>query len=390
MEEPSTQPAQKKRKVISAPTPTAFTAASVKRRLKSRRSRNEAQQEDGGGDAADPIPESAAKLRERCRKALDKQLRGVHKECPLEETDRNAIVWDLEQFVYSLSAGSREDYENFLVAVTLLDCDTCLELAKTVMNGDRREVLAKALDVPRNGFTLSSSDRERLQRTPKGGFACSTPGLVSSATRAAVRYGLIQELTKCLRVPREPSPGPDGAAAAPQAALVLTGSQVKQDLAIAALGGRVEGIIFEAFASPMCIWASQLPRGQHYRDRYFALKMNMRYTPTIAQDLWDHRNDPPTGGTMLKKIAVELDYRAMADLNKSMAARYKEIDTETKLDSILSEDGLGGWSPTEMYTCGTCGSTNTVYREQQMRGADEPMTVFIRCSQGGCGYAWTI
>ncbi len=40
-----------------------------------------------------------------------------------------------------------------------------------------------------------------------------------------------------------------------------------------------------------------------------------------------------------------------------------------------------------VFKCGKCGSEETLSKQKQVRGADEPMTLFIRCVH--CGTQWT-
>ena len=43
---------------------------------------------------------------------------------------------------------------------------------------------------------------------------------------------------------------------------------------------------------------------------------------------------------------------------------------------------------TDMFQCPKCKKKETTYYEQQTRGADEPMTIFISCVAAGCGKQW--
>ena len=38
--------------------------------------------------------------------------------------------------------------------------------------------------------------------------------------------------------------------------------------------------------------------------------------------------------------------------------------------------------------CSKCGNNQVEYYEKQIRGADEPMTVFAHCTVSGCGKRW--
>jgi DNA-directed RNA polymerase subunit M/transcription elongation factor TFIIS len=61
-------------------------------------------------------------------------------------------------------------------------------------------------------------------------------------------------------------------------------------------------------------------------------------------------------------------------------ARYKiVIDAEILRNKEKGIKGVG--------RCGRCGSTDLAFAEKQLRRADEPQTVFVRCIE--CGNGWT-
>ena len=59
-------------------------------------------------------------------------------------------------------------------------------------------------------------------------------------------------------------------------------------------------------------------------------------------------------------------------------------DAQTKRENIMLEGDKEGGS--DMFTCKRCGKSKTKYWEMQTRGADEPMTIFIRCLN--CSKTW--
>tara|TARA_B110000091_G_C13606076_1_gene386729 strand:+ start:266 stop:658 length:393 start_codon:yes stop_codon:yes gene_type:complete len=61
---------------------------------------------------------------------------------------------------------------------------------------------------------------------------------------------------------------------------------------------------------------------------------------------------------------------------KTMEEAYpKNIEYDTvKIQSVLK--------------CSKCGNNQVEYYEKQIRGADEPMTVFAHCTVASCGKSW--
>jgi len=73
------------------------------------------------------------------------------------------------------------------------------------------------------------------------------------------------------------------------------------------------------------------------------------------------------------------------DINWNMFKKYK-IKYENKIKNIIEilniEEGI--------YKCNKCGSKKTYNYQLQTRGADEPMTTFIKCCNKKCNFEWKI
>lgn len=65
--------------------------------------------------------------------------------------------------------------------------------------------------------------------------------------------------------------------------------------------------------------------------------------------------------------------------------RWKDaIDKKVKKDEHIFEERPEAM--TDMYKCGKCKKRECVYQELQVRSCDEPMTIFITCTN--CGNRW--
>ena len=60
------------------------------------------------------------------------------------------------------------------------------------------------------------------------------------------------------------------------------------------------------------------------------------------------------------------------------------VEDQQKRAEALSELQVG--KTTDQYKCGRCGNRKCTYYELQIRSADEPMTIFITCTN--CGNQW--
>jgi transcription elongation factor S-II len=86
-----------------------------------------------------------------------------------------------------------------------------------------------------------------------------------------------------------------------------------------------------------------------------------------------------------KELAT-MDVKQMAsrELQKKRSIAEKEAFNSLRSDwhEVHAPVGVG------MYTCENCKSQRTTSKEMQLRGADEPMTIFLRCAD--CGNEWRI
>ena len=91
-------------------------------------------------------------------------------------------------------------------------------------------------------------------------------------------------------------------------------------------------------------------------------------------------------GELSPEQLATMDVIEMLDKNKK-----KEINEakENKVNSVRSD-----WEETHskvtsgVYKCKKCGGDKTKQHEMQTRSADEPMTIFITCTE--CGNSWRI
>lgn len=113
---------------------------------------------------------------------------------------------------------------------------------------------------------------------------------------------------------------------------------------------------------------------QRYRDLIFQLRD--KKNPDINTRL--------LSGDIAPEDYVDMDYKAVASRMKALEREEsrKWANQEQRSD-IKDELAV---AMTDEYRCGKCGSRETTYYQQQTRGADEPMTVFIKCMK--CGNRW--
>lgn len=91
-------------------------------------------------------------------------------------------------------------------------------------------------------------------------------------------------------------------------------------------------------------------------------------------------------GTYTPEKLVSMDSSEMA--NKDLKKEILQI-TNNALDALRSDwDDKHAPAFEGLHKCEKCGGSRTTSREIQMRCADEPMTIFIRCID--CGNEWKI
>lgn len=110
----------------------------------------------------------------------------------------------------------------------------------------------------------------------------------------------------------------------------------------------------------------------------------------IASNLQDKSN-PDFKNAVLEGIHTSrelslMDVKKMASLEIQTKRLIAEKDAFNSIRSdwhdIYAPVGVG------MHTCENCKGQRTISKELQLRGADEPMTLFLRCVE--CGNEWKI
>ena len=79
-----------------------------------------------------------------------------------------------------------------------------------------------------------------------------------------------------------------------------------------------------------------------------------------------------------KQFASIEEYFFHASPSMNSSRQKAKVDNEIFRNKVEVVEGV--------FKCGKCGSRETVSTEKQMRSADEPMTIFVRCTQ--CGNKW--
>lgn len=110
-----------------------------------------------------------------------------------------------------------------------------------------------------------------------------------------------------------------------------------------------------------------------YTTRALGLAYNARHAPGVLDRLKDHTLSVKAFANMTPQ---EMWPDKWEDAYAKVAA--KQLRREADVDVANAPDGA--------HTCGKCKSRKTVYTELQIRSADEPATIFVRCLT--CGKAW--
>lgn len=110
-----------------------------------------------------------------------------------------------------------------------------------------------------------------------------------------------------------------------------------------------------------------------YTTRALGLEYNVRHAPGI-------RDRITRGELSVKAFAGMAPHEMWPERWEEAYAKVaaKQLRHEADVDPANAPDGA--------YTCHRCKSKKTVYTELQIRSADEPATIFVRCL--GCGKAW--
>ena len=115
-----------------------------------------------------------------------------------------------------------------------------------------------------------------------------------------------------------------------------------------------------------------------YRQKYRELAMNLRdpLNPDINSALLCGAWQPET------VVGMSVKELASSSLKAQREAEAKWAREEARSD-LGKLNGL-----TDMFRCGKCRERKCTYYQMQTRSADEPMTVFVRCTV--CGNRWKV
>ena len=94
----------------------------------------------------------------------------------------------------------------------------------------------------------------------------------------------------------------------------------------------------------------------------------------------------PATADLLSEIISSSELVTMGDKElQSSVIRARHASHHGTI-AINSLDAAAGMGSTDQYPCPECGARNATTRQQQIRGADEPMAVFIKCCE--CKNEW--
>lgn len=124
----------------------------------------------------------------------------------------------------------------------------------------------------------------------------------------------------------------------------------------------------------------KLEKGTKYTNRGKSLIANIK----------DEKNEDfrknILNGELTPETLVTMDVKEMANQKLKNERAQVEKDMFNSLRSDWNDEHAPVF--TGMYTCEKCNGRRTSSKEIQMRSADEPMTIFIRCID--CGNEWRI
>jgi DNA-directed RNA polymerase subunit M/transcription elongation factor TFIIS len=92
-------------------------------------------------------------------------------------------------------------------------------------------------------------------------------------------------------------------------------------------------------------------------------------------------------------LARSLNTQPRLSSSYSLCARGWQMAKEHELQRRNVEDVLGGaeaWANADrtQISCPECGHDKAYFMQVQIRSAEEPLTVFYKCSKPACGYRW--
>jgi len=122
-----------------------------------------------------------------------------------------------------------------------------------------------------------------------------------------------------------------------------------------------------------------------YKAKYRTLKANMKLNPTLQVRLLEGMLSPDklvkmSDQQLLSKEKAEQIEKAKQEILSAAEVDWLDKNREEmmKAAGVNIEEG--------MFVCGRCGSTKTTHYQKQTRSADEPMTVFVQCTN--CPNRW--
>ena len=152
---------------------------------------------------------------------------------------------------------------------------------------------------------------------------------------------------------------------------------------------KIQQLLFEAVGGSAGTWETELAvrieraifaqhgdTGAGYKNKYRELAMNLK--DKSNPDL----NDALLCGAYTPEQVVSMSVKELASkqLKEQREAEAKWAQQEARSD-LGKLNGL-----TDMFRCGKCRERKCTYYQMQTRSADEPMTVFVRCTV--CGNRW--
>lgn len=152
---------------------------------------------------------------------------------------------------------------------------------------------------------------------------------------------------------------------------------------------KIQRLLFEAIGGEGGAWEAELAvrlelsMYSTYRDTSSAYKLKYR---ELAMNLKDPQN-PDINAALLCGAWTPEQVVAMSvkELASSSLKAQREAEAKWARDEARSDLGkLNGL--TDMFRCGKCRERKCTYYQMQTRSADEPMTVFVRCTV--CGNRW--
>ena len=152
---------------------------------------------------------------------------------------------------------------------------------------------------------------------------------------------------------------------------------------------KIQRLLFDALGGSAGEWETELAvrmeaamhaafpdTGAAYKNKYRELAMNLKdpHNPDL--------NDALLCGAWSPEQVVSMSVKDLA--SQSLKAQ-REAEAKWARDEARSDLGkLNGL--TDMFRCGKCRERKCTYYQMQTRSADEPMTVFVRCTV--CGNRW--